>query len=233
MLLAMKTYPDIATIAALIGEPARAAMLVELMSGQALTASELAARVDVAPSTASDHLGKLAHGALLCCEQRGRNRYYRIAGASVAQAIEALAALAFPILPADAFEEETVDDLRFARSCYDHIAGRLGVAITEALVARRYLDEGEREYQVTASGEAWFTAFGVDVAAARQRRRAFARRCLDWSERRSHLAGALGAELLDQLLTHGWVKRQDGERTLLLTATGEAGLDTELGLRFP
>lgn len=228
----MKTYPDVAAVAAVIGEPARAAMLVELMSGQVLAASELAARVDVAPSTASDHLGKLAHGALLICEQRGRYRYYRIAGASVAQAIEALGALACPSQAADTFAEEILDDLRFARSCYDHVAGRLGVAISEAFVARRYLEEDGRDFRLTSAGEQWFGAFGVDVAAARQRRRALARRCLDWSERRSHLADSFGAALLDQLLIRGWVERQSGERTLLLTPAGEVGLGTELGLRL-
>jgi DNA-binding transcriptional ArsR family regulator len=230
----MKTYPDIATVAALIGEPARAAMLVELMSGQAMTASELAARVDIAPSTASDHLGKLTHGALLSCEQRGRYRYYRLASLGVAQALEALGTLACPVQPEDDFEMAILDDLRFARSCYDHVAGRLGVAFTESLVARQLLREDGLEYQLTPTGEDWFTVFGVDIAAARQRRRAFARRCLDWSERRSHLAGSLGAGLLEQLLKRGWVERMDGERTLQLTQAGEAGLASEFAVQlFP
>jgi DNA-binding transcriptional ArsR family regulator len=229
----MKIYPDIASIAALIGEPARAAMLLELMNGQALTASELAARVEIAPSTASEHLGKLAHGALVLCTRRGRYRYYRLAGVDVALAIEALGTLTCPASAEDAMEREILDDLRFARSCYDHVAGRLGVAITEALVARQFLRENGNEYALTPAGDAWFTRFGVDLAALRQRRRAFARRCLDWSERRSHLAGALGAELLAQLLARGWLERQDGERTLLLTPAGEAGLAAELGLRLP
>jgi DNA-binding transcriptional ArsR family regulator len=226
----MKTYPNIASVAALIGEPARAAMLVELMSGQALTSSELAARVEVAPSTASEHLGKLAHGALVRCTRRGRYRYYRLAGVDVALAIEALGTLTCPASSGEGMEQDLLDDLRFARSCYDHVAGRLGVAITEALVTRQFLHENGREYALTPTGEGWFTAFGVDLAAARKHRRAFARRCLDWSERRSHLAGALGAALLDQLLSRGWVERQDGERTLLLTPAGEDRLATELGI---
>jgi DNA-binding transcriptional ArsR family regulator len=227
----MKTHPDIAAVAALIGEPARAAMLVELLDGRALTASELAARVEIAPSTASEHLAKLVAGALLACEARGRHRHYRLAGPGVASALEILGTLARHARPVDDFEHELLHDIRFARSCYDHLAGRLGVAITESLLDHRFMVEADRDFRLTSDGEGWFAGFGVDLGAARQARRAFARRCLDWSERRPHLAGALGAGLLARLLELGWVERRDGERTLRLTPAGQDGLDATLGLR--
>jgi DNA-binding transcriptional ArsR family regulator len=229
----VKAYRDVAGTAALIGEPARAVILLALLDGRPLTASNLAARVDLAPSTTSEHLRRLVAGGLLIAERRGRHRDYRLAGREVAQALEALGALSGPGPTADddAFEREVTRDLRFARSCFDHLAGRLGVAITDALLARRCLVEDGDDYRLTAAGEAWFAAFGVDVAAARGRRRRFARRCLDWSERRPHLAGALGTALFAELLARGWVERLDGERVLRLTPRGAAGLAATFGWR--
>lgn len=222
--------PDVATLAALIGEPARAAMLLELMTGRALTASELAARADVSPSTASEHLARLVDGGLLTREAQGRHRYYRLATPRVARVLESLATLARPAPAPAPPSHELHQDFRFARTCYDHLAGRLGVMVMDALLGRGILAEQDGGYRVTRGGQAWFAAFGIDVEQLRRARRAFARRCLDCTERRPHLAGALGKALLGQLLERRWLERLDGERMLLLTAHGETGLRAELGL---
>jgi DNA-binding transcriptional ArsR family regulator len=221
---------SLASVAALIGDPTRAAILVELMGGRALTATELATRAGVASSTASDHLARLVRGGLLGCVAQGRHRYYRLASAEVAGVIEALGVLAPPSPGRQPVEPDLAAGLLLARTCYDHLAGRLGVAIIDALVARRALQADGDSYRLTPSGETWLTAFGVDVAAARRRRRAFARACVDWTERRPHLAGALGQALLARLLGVGWLERLDGERVLHVTPLGEAGLRSELGL---
>lgn len=229
----MDRLPQIGSVAALIGEPARAAILVNLWDGRALSAGELAARAEVSAATASVHLAKLVAGGLLAVEARGRHRFYRLAGCAVAEAMEALAALA-PAgespATADRFEREALAELRFARTCYDHLAGWLGVAIAEAMLARRFLVEAGDGFAVTAGGEAWFAGLGVDVAGARRARRAFARGCVDWSERRPHLAGALGAALAARLFDLGWVERVAGERTVRLTRTGRGALGRELGV---
>jgi len=222
--------PDVAALAALIGEPARSAMLMELMTGRALTASELAVRAHVSASTASEHLARLVDGGLLTREAQGRHRYYRLASPRVARVLESLATLARPTSPDDPFEHELQQGFQLARACYDHLAGRLGVAILDVLLERRLLVEQDESYRVTSDGETWFGRLGIDVQQTRRARRAFARRCLDCTERRPHLAGALGAALLRQLVERRWLERMDGERMLLVTATGEAGLRAELGL---
>jgi DNA-binding transcriptional ArsR family regulator len=224
--------PDVATLSALIGEPARAAILLELMTGRALTASELAVCADVSASTASEHLARLVDGGLLTREAQGRHRYYRLASPRVARVLESLATLARPAPPANAHTRELQQGFQLARTCYDHLAGRLGVAVLEALLAGSYLAEHDGGYRVTQGGETWFAAFGVDVDQLRRARRAFARRCLDCTERRPHLAGALGKALLGQLLDRRWLERLDGERMLVLTSAGEAGLRAELGLHI-
>ncbi len=225
------TDPNLATVASLIGEPTRAAMLLELMGGRALTATELATRAAVASSTASDHLARLVRGGLLACVAQGRHRYYRLASADVARVIESLGVLSHRADGRARVEPDLDATLRFARTCYDHLAGRLGVAIADALVDHWVMQIEGDGYRLTPAGDAWLTAFGLDIAAARRTRRAFARSCLDWTERRPHLAGALGSALLARLLELGWIERFDGERALELTPLGQAGLRAELGLQ--
>lgn len=229
----MATHSRLAQLGALFAEPARAVMLAELMGGRALTATELAARADIAPSTASAHLARLVDGGLLAVEVQGRHRYYRLAGPEVARVIETLGAFPQPCEDRKASEFEEVEGLHFARTCYDHLAGRLAVAIRSAMIERGLLLEHGAEHQVTPAGEAWFADFGVDVEAARRARRSFARRCLDWTERRPHLAGALGSALLARLIERGWIVPVPGERLVELTPAGRAGLARDLGLRFP
>ena len=227
----MDTHLDLATVAALIGNPARAAMLSDLLSGSALTATELAARAEIAPSTASEHLARLVDGRLIAVEAQGRHRYYRLASNDVARLLEALGAYA-PVTPPD-HARHVPADLRFARTCYDHLAGHLGVAIRDALVARGHIAEAGAEHTVTASGDRWFATFGIDLETARASRRSFARRCLDWSERRPHLAGALGAALLRRMLERDWLVQVPGERQVILTPDGQHGLARDLGIVIP
>jgi DNA-binding transcriptional ArsR family regulator len=208
-------------VAALLGDSTRAAMLDALMDGEARPAGELARRAGVAPSTASEHLQRLLEGRLLTVEPNGRERRYRLASAEVAEVLESLSRLGSEPPPRSLRAAGRTEALRAARTCYDHLAGRLGVAVTEALVERDALRPGDGSFELTASGEAFLAGLRVDVAAARQRKRIFARSCLDWSERRPHLAGALGAALADAALAEDWVRRRPNDRALRVTAAGE------------
>jgi len=221
---------DIAEIAALIGDPARANMLSALMGGQALTATELAYEARVTPQTASAHLAKLTRARLLAVERQGRNRYYRLAGPAVANALESLTILAGDAPPRRRPPGPKDAAMRAARICYDHLAGGLGVAVTDALVCRGFLTERGDEFVVTPEGREWLEKFEIDVKALRRMRRVFARRCLDWSERRPHLAGALGAAMADQLFDRDWVVRIRDSRGLTVTGAGRRGLRRILGI---
>ena len=224
------SFPALAPIGSLIGDPTRAAMLADLLDGRALTAGELAARAGVTASTASSHLSKLVEGGLLDMISQGRHRYYRLAGPQVAGALEALAGLTPPPAAPGLFEREVLSGLRFARTCYGHLAGRLGVALRDHLLEMNLIRAAGIEHEVTLAGESWFAGLGVEVATARRSRRSFARSCLDWSERRSHLAGALGDALLQALVDQAWIRRLSGERAVELTEAGADGLATSLGL---
>jgi DNA-binding transcriptional ArsR family regulator len=207
-------------VAAVIADPSRAAILDALMDGTARRASELALRAGVASSTASGHLARLVAGGLIVCQSQGRERRYRIAAPAVADAIEALARIASPVEVRSLRTAERAAAVRTARTCYDHLAGRLGVGLTEALVERGALVARDGSYDVTAAGARTLGSLGVDVAAVRSGRRSFARACLDWTERRPHLAGALGAALADALLARGWIERRPNDRGLRVTPTG-------------
>jgi predicted transcriptional regulator len=206
-------------------------MLEALLGKQALPASELAARAGITAQTASTHLAKLVEGGLLAITQRGRHRYYSLASAEVAYATEALAVLAPPKKVRTLRESLVTEHLRSARTCYDHLAGKLGVAITRALEDNHYLqlDEENHRYQVTEQGSSFFTRFGLDLFAVQKSHRAFAIPCLDWSERCYHLAGALGAVWLERLMLLGWIERKSSDRAVQLSASGEEGLNNLFG----
>jgi DNA-binding transcriptional ArsR family regulator len=225
--------PDVAAVAALIGEPTRAAMLLALLDGRRLSAGELARRGGVSAPAASAHLAKLVAGGMLVVEPAGRRRLYRIARSEVGDVMERLAALAPPPRIVALGQNTVAANLRHARSCYDHLAGKLGVAVTDALVARRALvAEGTEGYRLTASGRRFLVRLGVDVGAVEEKRRVFARQCVDWSERRPHLAGALGAAVRERFLARGWVTPSPSSRALRLTRAGSDALEAFFALRF-
>jgi len=222
--------PYIAEVAALIGDPARANMLLALKDEGALTASELSHIAGVSPQTASGHLAKLTRAGLAGVERQGRHRYFRLANAGVADALEALMGLSVKAAPRHRPPGPRDEALRFARSCYDHLAGRLGVALTWSLVEQgglRALDDG---FALTGRGERAFSNFGLELEALRQGRRPLTRRCLDWSERRPHLGGALGAAVMARAETLGWIERRRSGRAMLLTEAGRDGFSQVFGL---
>jgi DNA-binding transcriptional ArsR family regulator/DNA-binding PadR family transcriptional regulator len=223
---------NIAAPAALIGDPTRAAMLQALQDGRAQPASALAWAAGVTAQAASNHLAKLVDGGLLAVEREGRHRYYRLANTEVAHALEALSVLATPVRSLETPRSPKARALRDARCCYGHLAGRLGVCVADALVARGLLTpEDEKLYAVTASGRAWFEDLGVDVSALRSPR-GVARQCLDWTERRHHLAGPLGVKLLERMTALGWLAMEREGRAVRLTADGRHALRERLGVEL-
>ena len=223
--------PDVAQVAALIADPGRTAMLIALLDGQMLPASELAYRAGIAPNAASAHLGKLVAAGLLAMEPAGRQRLYRLATGDVGRAIEALATIARPAKIAALQQSRAAQQLRLARSCYDHLAGALGVGITDALIGRNVIEPvGGHDYRVTAAGMVHLRELGIEVDALRHQKRHLARQCLDWTERRPHVAGALGAAVRDLLLANGWIGRVKGNRSIRITADGQAALKQHFGL---
>jgi DNA-binding transcriptional ArsR family regulator len=215
---------QLARLAGAIAEPARARMLGFLMDGHARTATELAAAAEVAASTASAHLARLRDERLVELWVQGRHRYFRLAGEQVAAALESLMVLAgaVPALPAAGFTPSTPSRLRAARTCYDHMAGTAGVALHDRLHAQGWLSGlASGAYELTAEGAIALESLGLDVDAVRRSRRRFACACLDWSERRPHLGGALGAAWLQLSLRRGWVRQALDGRALTLTAKAQ------------
>ncbi|KPF65920.1 hypothetical protein IP69_16340 [Bosea sp. AAP35] len=219
--------PYLAGIAHLMGDPARANILHALMDGRALTAKELAFLAGVAPQTASGHLGRLLEGGLLAVTVQGRHRYHRLAGPEVAQALEALMVLAGAPTSDRRLPSRVGAELSAARTCYDHFAGRLGTGIHDALVAGGYLGVAEGGYGLTASGEGVFAVLGI-APSRKALRRAALRPCLDWSERRPHLAGPLAAALACRCFEMGWVLRRRDSRAVTLTPAGQETLASAL-----
>lgn len=222
----MKVGPDIAMVAALLGDPARANMLTALLAGQALTAGELAREAGVTPQTASSHLARLEAGGLIIGRRQGRHSYFTLSGDDVAGVLEGLMSLAARTGHARARPGPKEPALRRARVCYDHLAGDLGVAMLDGLVARGHLDAG---LAPTPDGERFLAGLGIDLAPLRAGRRPLCRGCLDWSVRRSHLAGALGAALLTRIYALGWARRVEGERVVTFTPAGERAFASTFG----
>lgn len=223
---------EVAVVAALLAEPARARMLVALLAGHALTATELALEADVAPSTASSHLGRLLASDWVEVARQGRHRYYRLAGPEVAAAVEGLMALTPRPRNGCAAQRTGPRDegLRRARVCYDHLAGEAGVRLFARMQEEGLLRAAGTELEATSLGEEWLAKLGVDLPALRARRRPLCLPCLDWSERRYHLAGGLGAALLERLLALRLVRRQPGSRAVILSPRGAAFVESPLAV---
>jgi DNA-binding transcriptional ArsR family regulator len=240
---------DIAATGALLGDRARARIVAALGDGRALPASVLAREAGVSASTASEHLAKLAHGGLLVAERHGRHRYYRLAGAAVADMIEAMARVS-PMLPVTSLRAGThAHALRAARTCYDHLAGRLGTALMAAMISGKLIVGGDGvfdgsaarrdrlsgrgydvDYRLTGHGAAMLTDFGVDLAACAAGRRPLLGYCVDWSEQRHHLAGGLGAGIQQRMLDLRWIVREPRGRALRVTPAGADGLRATFGV---
>jgi DNA-binding transcriptional ArsR family regulator len=223
---------DIASIAALLADPTRAAMLLALSDGRAFTASELAKSAGVAPSTASEHLGRLVDAELLAVVKQGRHRFYQLADPTIVEIMESLARLAPQVKTRTLSASEHAKALHRARLCYHHLAGTLGVLLTEALVERQVLHGANAGYVVEEEGIAWLHAFGIASGPLQKRGRLFVPWHIDWSERRYHVAGALGAALADRLFELQWLVRNSTSRAVRLTAEGKAGMEQAFGLRF-
>ncbi|MDB5616422.1 helix-turn-helix transcriptional regulator [Tardiphaga sp.] len=227
----MVAAANMVEIAALVGDTARATMLAALMGGQALTSSELAALAHISRPTASGHLGKLVAARLLAVTQERRHRYYRIASPLVARMLESIKAVAAIEVPAR-YRPRSIqgDALRFARTCYDHLAGQLGVSIADALVAQGFILLSEDGGEVTTAGATFLTAFGAEFVVKSGSRRVFCRACLDWSERRYHVAGLVGSEIWRRCVELGWVVRPRDSRAVGVTAAGRRGFRETLGV---
>jgi len=243
---------DVVPAASLLAEPTRAAMLTALLDDRPLAAGELARLAGVSPATASAHLARLLHGGLVTVISQGRHRYYRLAGPEVAAAMEALAHLS-PVIPVRSLRQsQDAAALAEARTCYDHLAGRAGVALLDALLARGVLTQlpGDGEsangagsarnavpaghrppdrFEVTAGGLATLSSFGLDIAALKRARRRFAGACLDWTERKPHLNGALGSAITARLIGLGWIERGKRRRAVQVTPAGAEGLAATFG----
>jgi DNA-binding transcriptional ArsR family regulator len=220
----------VAEIAALVGDPARANILFALMDGRALTASELALTAGVTPQTTSGHLAKLTQARLLDLVKQGRHRYYRIRTPLVGQMLEGILSVAAEAPPRHRPRSKQDDAMRRARTCYDHFAGKLGVGLTDCLCSGGHVVLSEEGGEVTETGIAFLQRFGIDHAILRQRRRAFCRPCLDWTERRAHLGGAIGAALAARCFELRWVERRRDTRAVSITPAGLRGLRQTFGL---
>ena len=220
----MDATPDIASIAGLIGDRARAAILMGLMAGRALTATELARAARVSKQTASSHLSKLVNARLAVVESVGRHRYFRLADHHVGAVIESLMGLAARVGAVRVDPGPADPALRKARVCYDHLAGELGVLVFDGLERRGFLAAGDGQLTLTAPGERFCQGLGMDVAALARGRRPLCLACLDWSVRRHHLAGALGAAFLSRCFALGWARRPRASRAVSFSATGERSL---------
>ncbi|MEY9974787.1 DNA-binding transcriptional ArsR family regulator [Lysinibacillus sp. RC46] len=219
----MSINPNMAEIASLLGETSRATMLASMMDGRFHTASELAYMAAIKPQTASFHLAKLVDGKLVKVEKQGRHRYFQLADEEIAHLLESFLAISPPPEVRSLKQSSQMKLLQGARTCYDHLAGKLGVQLTDSLVNAGYLKLEEKQFLITAEGAQFFIDFGLDLDDLKRKRRSFSHACLDWSERRYHLAGALGQGMLTHFLSLGWVTRVPSIRAIKVTEKGRAG----------
>lgn len=227
----METINRFTSVASLIGEPTRATMLWNLIDGRAYTAGELASIANVSPQGASNHLNKLIDADFIKVEKQGKHRYYRLSNTEVAYAIEAIANL---ITNKNSIRKEVPyknGDIQYCRKCYDHLAGKIAVDLTQTLLSQGLLILQNDDFIISPSGSQWFEKIGIDVDVIMRSKRRIAKPCLDWTERKYHLAGALGANLLKQMQIFNWVRTVRYSRVIILTGKGEADLKN-LGIKF-
>jgi DNA-binding transcriptional ArsR family regulator len=225
----MITGPIIAEMAALVGDPARATMVAALVDGGALTASELASTARITPRTASAHLAKLTEAGVLSVARNGRHRHFRLASPAVADMIDGIVAVALSKRPRYHPLSRPARALSAARICYDHLAGRLSIALTDALVARRYVVLDDEVAQITSAGARFLTQLGIALPRGRESRRRVARLCLDWTERRPHIAGAVGAAITTRCFDLGWIQRMKRGHAVIVTPSGRRGFRETFG----
>jgi DNA-binding transcriptional ArsR family regulator len=228
---------DIAPAAALMADPTRAAILLALMPGRPLAAGELARMAGVGAATASFHLAKLLEGGLVSVARQGRHRYYQLADHDVAAALEAVALISPVIPPRSLRQSREAEALAQARTCYDHLAGRVGVDLLDALIRQKLLDRAEApadsgasRYEVSEAGREKFRTFGINVDEVRRARRNFAGECIDWTQRRAHLNGALAAAITARLFALGWIERGRRRRSVRVTEAGAEGMAVTFGM---
>ncbi len=212
-------------ITSLIGDPVRSKVMWTLMDGRAYTATELSLYADTTPQNISMHLARLVQADLLSVEKQGRHRYYRFSRPEVAYAIEALTNLVPHSVPEKKIREDEIA-IRFCRTCYDHLAGKVSIALTGSLLKQKIIEQERNTFSVSAKGEKWLSEFGIDIASLQQQRRSFIRPCLDWSERQYHLAGSLGAALLEKMLSESWIRKTANSRAVIVTGKGQKALLT-------
>ncbi|UOQ91453.1 winged helix-turn-helix domain-containing protein [Halobacillus shinanisalinarum] len=221
----MGVNPNIAEVVSLMGESSRAAILTSLMDGRFHTATELANMAGIKPQTASFHLAKLAGGEFVTVEKHGRFRYYQLANQEIASMLESFLSVSQPPEVRSLRQSSQAKALQHARTCYDHLAGTLGVKLTESMVNFGYLEKKEQSFIMTTKGEQFFMDFGLDIRELKRKRRSFSRVCLDWSERHHHLAGALGHGLVERFFELEWIVRKPSTRAVSITEKGQSGFE--------
>ena len=211
-------------IAALIGDPTRAVIMWTLLDGKAFTATELAIIVNTSPQNISMHLAKLVQSDLLCVEKQGRHKYYRFSNKEIAYAIEAMANL----IPHSAIPKKNIAEkhspIKHCRTCYDHLAGKIGVALTDSLLEQKIIVDNNNVFEISPKGEKWFSDFGINVDEVKKQRRLFLKPCLDWSERRNHIAGSLATSIFDKMVSNDWLRKTNHSRAIIITGKGEKEL---------
>lgn len=211
-------------IASLIGDPTRATIMWTLLDGKAFTATELAISANTSPQNISMHLSKLVQAGLLSVESQGRHRYYKFSRKEIAYAIEAMTSLIPYPASKSTSQPKDICAIKYCRTCYDHLAGKVGVLITDSLLQQKIIIDRSAIFKVSKKGEKWFSGLGIDMDELQQQRRSIIRPCLDWSERRHHIAGSLAASLLDKMLFSDWVRRTKNSREIVITAKGRKKL---------
>lgn len=207
--------------ATLIGDATRASILWNLLDGRAFTATELAIAVETSAQNISMHLGKLLDANLISVEKQGRHKYYRFSNKEVAYAVEAMANLIPKPEISAKKKTENYPPIKYCRTCYDHLAGKIGVALAESLLEQKIIIEKNNTFEITSEGEKWFSDFGVNIGDAKKQKRIFLKPCLDWSERRYHIAGSVGTLLLNKMLEQDWIRRTANSRVIIITGKGE------------